>query len=235
MIVRRFVKRSLDNKKKIFLILLSIAVGTGLSAFAVQYFFGESSVYRSVEYYEVKPVVSILTGGMAVEVAVWDGEEIKIETVAELPIFVDDESEQEIIISQNDDFVVSIFTLDMFRYKLKVYLPVYEYKEINIISAGGNVNVDSYRLESERVLIDTKNADVDVRRATGIYVINTVSGDVYLDYDFLVAAAVVESDSGNVQVCIPYYYADRANAKLRVRTRTGSYEIIEKDEVIPLL
>jgi len=243
MLVRNFVKRSIELKRKLFLILLSIAIISGAGAFALQYYYGESSVYRNTTYYEVKPYIDIYTAGMPVEITTWNGDEIRIECVAELPLIVNDEDELEIIISQDDSFAISIFTLDMFRYKMKVYLPQNpqfskysehgKYQQINVVSAGGNVDFNSYQLDCERVGIETKNADVNVIRATNLYVISTRSGNVYMDFDFLESANVIETESGDVQIKIPDYEAAQINSKLRVTTKTGNYTIIEKDMDLP--
>jgi len=242
MLVRRFVRRSIEIKKKLFLILLLIAAISGLGAFTVQHFWGQSGVYRATVFHEARPTVNIYTAGMAVEVSVWDGEEIKLECVAELPLMIEqDEYETEVTISQDDGFAVSIFTLDLFRYKLKVFLPkepelfgeTGQYKEINIKTAGGKVSLDGYNLNAALCKIETKNADVSIVRATGVYTVNTRSGNVYMDYDYLESATVIESESGNVEVRIPDYHADEVKSKLRVSTARGKFDLIFKDMNLP--
>jgi DUF4097 and DUF4098 domain-containing protein YvlB len=237
--MRRFVKRSIDNQKKLFFILVLTAAVSGLFAFLIQYFFGESRVYRGELYVElnaeVKPTVNIYTAGMMVDLAVWEGSEVKIECVAELPIIVEtDKFGEEITISQDDGFAVSIFTLDMFRYKLKVFLPQHiEYKSVSVITSGGNIDVDSYLLKAERVSVETKNAAVKVLRANCVYVIRTQSGDVYMDYDYLMTAAVIESESGNILIKVPDYNFDKSETMLRARTENGELDIIKKDTNLP--
>ena len=147
MIIRNFVKKSLDNQRKIFLILLIISVSSGLLALTVQLLFGKSSVYRDTLYIEVdsslRPSVSVYTAGMPVEIELWDGEDIKVDCVAELPLIITQEDEGRFItISQDDGFAVSIFTFDLFRYKLKVYIPKnVEYREVNVATNSGNIEI----------------------------------------------------------------------------------------------
>jgi hypothetical protein len=136
MIVRNFVKRSLDNQKKLLIILLTVTVISGLSAAVLQILFGGSSVYREVIFIEPKPIININAVGIPLEVDIWDGDTVRVESVAELPlIIVESERDRELTIERNDDFAISIFTLDMFRYKLKVYLPEsFEFNVVNINS-----------------------------------------------------------------------------------------------------
>jgi hypothetical protein len=146
--LKSFVKRSLDGEKKLLLILLIISASSGALAFSLQYFFGESTVYRDEFYIDlepgVNPIVNINTAGMPVEIVYWSGDDIKVQCVAELPLIVDVTAEESlygtinsqiITISQDDGFAISIFTPDMFRYNLKVFLPEsVEFEEINVHS-----------------------------------------------------------------------------------------------------
>ena len=153
--IRGFVKKSLDNQKKLLVILAAISIlSAGLSV-AAQFAAGDgsflsgSTVYRDEFYIELdpnarRPTVNVSTAGMPVEVATWNGNNIKVECVAELPLIIDisDEFELEITISQDDSFAVSIFTFDLFRYNLKVYLPLgFDYRELNVSTNSGNMSV----------------------------------------------------------------------------------------------
>ncbi|MCL2035901.1 MAG: hypothetical protein FWG83_00750 [Oscillospiraceae bacterium] len=100
---------------------------------------------------DVNPTILINTAGMRVEVVPWDGETVKIECVSELPLIIEDITEesnqgliknQTVTISQDDGFVVSLFTTELFRYRMKVYLPQSRvYKEITVNSSVANTNV----------------------------------------------------------------------------------------------
>ena len=52
MLVRNFVKKSLDNQKKLFIILISVCAASGLLALVLN---GESNVYRAEHYIELNP------------------------------------------------------------------------------------------------------------------------------------------------------------------------------------
>jgi len=132
MVIRDFVKKSLDNQKKLLVILITISAVSGTLAFLLQTLRGESSVYREQLYLEPKRVTDINALGLPVEVEFWDGDTIKVICVAELPLIIE-EKEHELKIEQNDDFSVSIFTIDMFRYSLNVFLPrSFEFWEVNV-------------------------------------------------------------------------------------------------------
>jgi hypothetical protein len=133
---RRFVKKSIDIQKTLLIVLISISAVTGLLAFFIN---GESTVYRDELILQNKPVIDIYSAGMRVEILAWDGDVIKVECVAELPLIIE-ETEDSLKISQDDGFVVSVFTLDMFSYRMVIYLPrspeFGEYTQVNIHSAG---------------------------------------------------------------------------------------------------
>ena len=151
----KFVKKSIDNRKKLLIILVCISFVSGISAFLLQFFLGGSTIYRAELFIEVvddvNPTILINTAGMRVEVVPWDGETVKIECVSELPLIIEDITEesnqgliknQTVTISQDDGFVVSLFTTELFRYRMKVYLPQSRvYKEITVNSSVANTNV----------------------------------------------------------------------------------------------
>jgi len=240
MLVRSFVKKSLDNKKKIFLVLLTTSIVSGLLALV---FRGESTVYRGEHLVELNPersqTLNIHTAGMPVRVSVWNSDEIKVTAVAELPIIIrdkdpDGEFLDEITIAQDDSFAISLFTPELFRYHLNVYLPrAAVFDEINIVTVSGNVNVNSLSLKSDMVNITTKSGSVDVSRATCIYVINTLSGNVTMDFDFFDHLAIIDTVSGNVTVRVPDYIAGNLEGKLRANSQSGQIRIIEKDSSLP--
>jgi hypothetical protein len=251
---RRFaVKRRLEKPKLLLVILLIIAVISGALTVLAEYYYRRydsrdvwnTRVYRSVHHIEldsqVAPIINIYMAGMPVEIAVWDGDTIKLQCVSELPLIIDEEIGEgflhEITVSQDDGFAISFFTLDMFRYNLKVYLPRWaQYEQINIVSSGGNVRINGHHLSVlNTVNIETNNASVDVIRGTSTYYIRTQSGDIFMDFDFLVSTVMINSNSGNVELRIPDTDMEKADELLKVVTHDGEFVLIEKKDNIPLL
>lgn len=148
--IRNFVRKSLDNQKKLIIILAAVSVISGVLAAGTQLLFGKSSVYRDEFYIAIdpnlsRPEVNINTAGIPVTVGVWDGEDIKVECIDELPLIVDisEAFEQEITISQDDSFAVSLFTFDLFRYNLKVFLPAsVDYRAIKVDTNSGDIEIN---------------------------------------------------------------------------------------------
>ncbi|MCL1903005.1 MAG: DUF4097 domain-containing protein [Oscillospiraceae bacterium] len=146
--IRSFIRKSIDNQKKLLFILIGVSLISGVLALAVQLLFGESSVYRGEIYIElnpdIRPIVNINTAGIPVEVLTWDGDSIKAVCVSELPLIIEESEEfgREVTINQDDGFAVSIFTPDLFRYRLTVFLPrITDYKEINVSTNSGDIDV----------------------------------------------------------------------------------------------
>ncbi|MCL2632936.1 MAG: DUF4097 domain-containing protein [Oscillospiraceae bacterium] len=202
---KQIIKKSIINPNRVIAVLLVIAVLSGAGAYFVQYRFGGSSVYRVELSYEVKPFLSIITAGMPVEVASWDGSEIKLVCVSELPLIIE-ETEDEIKINQDDGFAVSFLTVDIFNYNLKVLLPRdYEYKEIHIISAGGDVSIKGQELHTSRVTVSAKNGNIGIDNVNSLVNIKTITGDINLDFISFLSSAYVESVSGDIDISVPDY------------------------------
>jgi tellurite resistance-related uncharacterized protein len=245
------LKLKVNNIKLLIVILTVISVLSALAAAGAQYryaertdLWGDTRVYRAthlIELHEgVFPEINIYLAGMSVEVAVWEEPFIKVECVAELPLIITDNYEprykHEITIAQDDGFAISFMTLDLFRYHMKVYLPRFaHYGQINIVSSGGDVSVNAHHLRvREAVQIQTSSGTVSVVRPSSVYSITTRSGDVFMDFDFLVSEVEIRSYSGDVEVRVPDISADSAGELLFVRTQRGGFVLIE-EEKIPLL
>jgi hypothetical protein len=244
----------MEAKKKALLILSIIAAVSLVMTVLLQRRFAESTrwdagVYRGTHHFEltagVTPVINIITAGMPVQLEVWDGDTVKVTAVAELPLMISEEIDEgyahEITIIQDDGFAISFFTLDLFRYNMRVYLPrAFEYEQINIVSAGGEVGINSYHLRViDGVTIETNNGSVSVTRPTAEYTVQTQSGDVMFDFDFLVSPVVINSHSGNIELKIPDTVMHEIESRdwelLFARTQSGELTIVEKAGSVPLL
>jgi hypothetical protein len=225
---------------------------SALAAVVAQNIYGDDSqirVYRNTHHIplspDIPPVLSVATAGMPVEISLWDGGDIKVEVVSELPLIIEDVFvpyiSHDIKITQDDGFAISFFTFALFRYNLKIYLPRWsEYERVSIISSGGDIVLNAYHLRvSETVSIETNNGDISVIRGTNEYRIKTRSGDVFMDFDFLVSRVVISSKQGNINLRIPDTSLWRAEELLDVWSESGEVNIDKKDtslsENTPLL
>ena len=214
---KQFVLNCIKNKKRVFAGLISISVLSGVGAFLMQYMYGNSSVYRAELLAEAKPSVNIITAGMPVQIATWNGSEIKLECVSELELLIE-ETDKAITVKQDDGFAVSIFTADVFRYNLKVWLPEDgDYKEVNIISAGGDINIDGAWLSVKKITVSAKNGNIGIDGADSLFYIKTGTGNVRIDYISFLSPTVIETGSGAVELSVPDY----ASVSLDYITSTG--------------
>jgi hypothetical protein len=235
--------------KLLLVIMSAVTVLSGIAAVLLELRLRDSDrwgtrVYRATHYIEltagVAPIININTAGMSVELAVWDGDSVRVRCVAELPLMISEEADQgfhEITISQDDGFAISFLTLDMFRYHLRICLPrSAQYQQINMISAGGDIDINGHHLRVlDRFTIETNNADVNILRGTSRYSIRTRSGDVRMDFDFVILPAEISSRSGNITLLVPDTAADSARELLTAGTQSGVYELILKQNNVPLL
>jgi DUF4097 and DUF4098 domain-containing protein YvlB len=217
--LNKFIKKSIDNQKRLFVILLAISVVSGGLAFFVQYRWGGSTVYRAELLFEAKREIHITTAGMPVQIDSWDGEGIKIVCVAELPIIIE-EGENSITVKQDDEFTISLFTLDILRYNMKIYLPADEIHEINVLSAGGSISINAHGLNVLSVSVTTKNGAVSINQANTMLMLKTESGRINVDYISYFMPTVIETDSGIVELHLPDY----TSVWLDYITQTGSFD-----------
>jgi len=210
---KRFKLKRPQNIKKAFLILSLIAIiSLGFTVASEVYFKDNplARVYRTehlISLDEVAPpTIDIITAGMRVELSLWDGDEIRIRPVSELPLMIVKEHEygytHEISINQDDGFAISFFTLQQFRYNLQICLPRNrEYRQINITTVGGNVTINAHHLRvREPVRIITDGGDVNISRSVTEFTIRTRSGNINMDFDSLVANTMINTESGDINL-----------------------------------
>ncbi|MCL1789425.1 MAG: hypothetical protein FWG33_03625 [Oscillospiraceae bacterium] len=152
------------------MILISVSVISGLLALGIQLLVGRSSVYRGEVFIEldpnIRPIVNINTAGIPLEVYAWDERLIKAECISELPLIIEESEElgREISINQDDGFAVSIFTPDLFRYRLKVFLPRgTDYKEINVSTNSGNIEIVLPEMMLAPLSVDTVRGLISIK------------------------------------------------------------------------
>ncbi|MDR0222801.1 MAG: DUF4097 domain-containing protein [Oscillospiraceae bacterium] len=217
--IKRIIKKSVDNKKRFFAVLLAVSAISGTGAYLARNGFGGSSVYRAELFYAAPPRVSVNTAGIPVEMFAWNGDSIKIECSAELPLIIL-EDEGEITISQDDGFAVSVFTLEVLRYRIKIWLPERrDFTEINVTSAGGDVGIDARGLFVRRISVTAKNGGIRIGAADSILLLNTETGNVDVDYDYFLLPTLIETVSGDVRLSLPDY----SSVSLEYSTDAGKF------------
>ncbi|MCL1831583.1 MAG: DUF4097 domain-containing protein [Oscillospiraceae bacterium] len=239
---RRFrVKRKRDIKVKLLIALsLLCALSSAAAVLAERYASDRFGGYvsRDTRYVELAKdmshIINIHTAGIPLSIETWDGDTVKVSYVSELPVIISEKDEdgytRETTISQDDGFAVSFFTLELFSYHMKVYLPQdVKYKQINIKSVSGDVVLNAYHLRvAEGVNVTTDSASIEVTRPATPYSVRTNSGNVSLDFDYLVSIMVVNSTQGNITARVPdsmMYNVDL----LYLHSRYGDVVVEEKD------
>ncbi|MDR0197854.1 MAG: hypothetical protein LBI36_06530 [Oscillospiraceae bacterium] len=218
--IKRIIKKSVDNKKRLFAVLVAVSIVSAAAAVLTRNAFGGSSVYRAELFCAAPPRVNVNTAGIPVEILPWDGGFIKINCSAELPLIIK-EDENELTVSQDDGFAVSVFTPEVLGYHIKVWLPSErDYTEINIVSAGGDVAFDARGLSVRRVYVVSKNGGIKISSADSILLLSTKSGNIDVDYAYFLLPSLIETASGGVNLAIP----DFSSVRLDYVTETGRFE-----------
>ena len=168
---------------KFLWLTVSLALICGSMAFLTQHsaeeLFGwTSTVHR--ERVELAPNrhISISSADIPLEVYTHDGTQIIVEYVGETALIIY-EDELEIKISREEDFTLSLFSLDKFNYKMRVWLPSYshtQYEEIKLISASGSIYAEN--IKSASISATSRSGNVEFSGTEGEVIINTRTGNV---------------------------------------------------------
>lgn len=191
------------KKRALLWVFLSLALAFAALTVFLQYRDGTGSVTSETLYFDVVRYVKITTTNLDVDVRYYDGDKIKVEYVNDSPIFTERADENYLRLVQDDSFTLSLFAMEQLNYRLTLWLPDNDYREIYITSSGGSVYLES--TQSEYTEITTKNGSVTIAEASEKLAVNTVSGNVDCNYIAFVTAGTFTSKSGDISITMPEF------------------------------
>lgn len=175
-----------------------------------------STVVRRTQSFENCRYITVSTTNLDLEVRHYDGGEILIEYVNDSPIITVESDENYLKLTQDDMFTLSLFALEQFEYKMILWLPENDYREIILSSGSGRIYLAE--TQSEFTSIHTRSGMVTVDDAYGKLEIETISGNLHCNYIAFVNAGTFKSKSGNITVMMPDY----SNVRLQFETTSGT-------------
>lgn len=178
----------------------------------------ESTVVTQSFEAEKARYITISTTNLDFEIKPYDGDKIRIDYVNDSHVIIEQQDENYLKLRQDDSFTFTLLAKEQFGYKMTVWLPEYDYREVYLSSSSGAVTVDF--TSAEYTEIATRSGNITVKEACEKLAATTDSGDIYCKYLAFVTAGNFTADSGDVEIYMP----DFSGVTLEFETVCGAVE-----------
>ena len=175
----------------------------------------ESTVVKESLSFPAASYLYISTSGLDFEIKSYDGEEIRVEYTNDMPIIVEESSEDYLKITQDDYFTLSLFAKDQFGYKMTVWLPESNYREFYLSSGSGAITLEG--TQSLYTKLRTRSGNIYINGADKEVNAASISGEISCSYNEFTAEGIFESREGNIRLLLP----EKSGADLKFRTDSG--------------
>ena len=175
---------------------------------------GHDNAAEGDENFSVCDYIELNLVKLNAEIIPYSGDEIRVCYKNNLPLIIE-HGDNSIKISEDERFVISLFPGSQSEFGVSVYLPERSYREISVITGGGNVKVG--RVDSRLLNVLTESGDISFSSAVSQFNISTTSGFVSLDIEAAMRNSTILSRKGNVDV----YVSEKASVAVDFETQTG--------------
>ena len=211
-----------SKRRPLLWICLGLGIASGVCCFllqrqAVQNGFDGSVVKEEFHIGKAK-YITISTTNLDVEILPFDGDEIKIGYVNDSAVIIEKQDENYLKLRQDDSFTFSLLAKEQFGYKMTVWLPQHDYRELYVSSSSGRITLQSTCAEYTE--LSTRSGEITVHEADGKLKARTDSGNISCNYLAFVTAGNFITESGNVEIRMPEF----SGVTLEFETVCGSAE-----------
>ena len=175
----------------------------------------QSTVVKESLSFPAAKYLYISTSGLDFEIKSYDGEKILVEYANDMPIIVEESSEDYLRLTQDDSFTLSLFAKDQFGYKMTLWLPESDYREFYLNSGSGNITLEG--TPSLYTKLRTRNGNIYINEADKEINAATISGGIFCSYKAFEITGSFESSQGDINVLMP----GESGVELRFRTESG--------------
>lgn len=144
----------------------------------------------------------------------YDGEEITVEYKNDRPLDMDI-GDNTLMITESDDFVVSLFAGKRSEFGVKIYLPVRKYREITIYTATGAIDISG--IECQKLSAVTESGDINILDMNYLASLITTSGSIRADITDIVKDTDILNRSGDIELTLP----PESSVSIDFRTKDG--------------
>lgn len=180
--------------------ILSLLMCIGVQYLAVKSGFESTFISERMEFDRVN-YITVNTTNLDLTVKMYGGERIIAEYENDSPIIADASDNSRLKLTQSDDFTLSLFSAKMFSYKMTLYIPESEYRELVFSSTSGDIHTE--RLTAEYLELATRSGNITAQNLDCKLKIVTDSGRITLDFDRFGNTANIQSGSGSITAAIP--------------------------------
>lgn len=167
------------------------------------------------ESFSVCDYIEINLLKLNVEIIPYSGDKIRVCYKNNLPLIIE-HGDNSISISEDEKFVISLFPGSQSKFGLSVYLPERSYREISVVTGGGDVKIG--RVDSRLLKVLTESGDILFENAVSQFSISTTEGFVSLDIEAAMKNSSILSRKGNVDV----YVSEKSSVAVEFETQTGA-------------
>lgn len=167
------------------------------------------------ESFSVCDYIEINLLKLNVEIIPYSGDKIRVCYKNNLPLIIE-HGDNSISISEDEKFVISLFPGSQSKFGLSVYLPERSYREISVVTGGGDVKIS--RVDSRLLKVLTESGDILFENAVSQFSISTTEGFVSLDIEAAMKNSSILSRKGNVDV----YVSEKSSVAVEFETQTGA-------------
>ena len=179
---------------------ISLALCAATQLIAVQSGFKSTFLSDRMEFDRVN-YITVNTTNLDLTVKMYGGDKIVAEYENDSPIIADLSDNSRLKLTQSDDFTLSLFSLKMFSYKLTLYIPEGEYRELVFSSISGDITAE--KLNAEYLELTTKSGSITAEQVDCKLKTLTESGKTTLMFAEFRSTANIQSGSGDISAAIP--------------------------------
>lgn len=184
---------------KLLIVSLILAAVFGGAAFLFKDFPHESGAEEKLSF-PIQEYLSIDVQRLDVSLVPYDETEIRVEYRNDRPLEFE-LGDNELIITENVKFAVSLFAGDRSEFGVRIYLPKTAYRDISIYTGTGSVSVGN--ISCKKLSAVTETGDITVESMRYLSSLTTTSGKIIANIDRIVQDTGFLNRDGDIELVLP--------------------------------
>ncbi len=199
------------NRLMLITALLACVFGAGAFLFRDA---EHDSASEADEFYPLCEYIEIDVLRLSVTVVPYEDDMIRVSYKNDVPLEIE-LGDNSLIITESDEFVISLFTGSDADFGLYVYLPKEIYRDIAVYTSSGGVKIGG--VDSEKVTVSTDSGDILSEGTRSLSALSTATGDITLDFESVIEGSYIQTRFGNANLVFP----KESSVALDFETETG--------------
>ncbi len=191
--------------------LFACAAGVGVYLFRGA---EHDSASEADELYPLCEYVEIEVLRLPVTVMPYEEDMIRVSYKNDVPLEVE-MGDNSLIITESDEFVISLFAGSDADFGLYVYLPREIYRDIAVYTSSGSVKIGG--VDSQKITVSTDTGDILSEGTRSVSALSTEKGDITLDFESVIEGSYIQTRYGSAKLIFP----KGSSVALDFETETG--------------